>query len=144
MKTKWCCWCKKDVSADEFRPNKQMRDGLTSHCKSCESKRGRDWKINNPERVRSHHLKNYGVSTEQYSLMFDAQDGACAICRGPSTKRYLSVDHDHSCCPEKNKSCGGCVRGLLCVKCNLLLGYAEDSVERLADAIVYLLDREIV
>jgi hypothetical protein len=29
------------------------------------------------------------------------------------------VDHDHACCQKKNRSCGKCIRGLLCHTCNI-------------------------
>jgi len=81
---------------------------------------------------------------EQYLSLCEKQDGRCAICRrksedsiyGKSTK-WLSVDHDHRCCPEKT-TCGKCRRGLLCSGCNFFLGIAEDSIERLRAAISYL------
>jgi len=42
----------------------------------------------------------------------------------------MSVDHGHNG--------DRAVRGILCHKCNILLGAAEDDVERLAKAITYL------
>jgi hypothetical protein len=47
------------------------------------------------------------------------------------------VDHDHACC-DGPTSCGKCVRGFICSKCNRLLGCAEDSMVRLCSAIEYL------
>lgn len=55
----------------------------------------------------------------------------CTLCdqrvgvTGSVTQRsYSAVDHDHSCCPG-GESCGQCIRGLLCVKCNTQLGAFE-------------------
>lgn len=73
----------------------------------------------------------YGITLEDYNNMFQSQMGCCAICGTHQTKfaKGLAVDHCHT---SKN------VRGLLCTKCNLLLGYASDNVEILLSAINYL------
>lgn len=47
-----------------------------------------------------------------------AQDGKCGICGRRPRGRRLNVDHDHRCCPESGRSCGRCIRGLLCNSCN--------------------------
>lgn len=69
--------------------------------------------------------------------MRDAQGGVCAICRcndadcHPNPSNYgharpLFVDHDHMCCNSYNsRSCGQCIRGLLCIRCNNDLGLYE-------------------
>lgn len=84
-----------------------------------------------PEKHRKRHYKwRYGISLEQYNEMVVAQDGRCAICRGPPTRNgRLYVDHDHKT---------GKVRGLLCWEDNLVLGQAKDSPERLRAAAEYL------
>jgi hypothetical protein len=84
------------------------------------------------EKERDHRLRrNYGISTDQYDLMFQEQAGLCAICRSPETtkKKTLSVDHDHET---------GTTRKLLCHHCNSLLGHAKDNVGILQSAIQYL------
>jgi len=70
--------------------------------------------------------------------MLEDQAGVCAICGLINENgRMLAVDHDHSCCPG-DRSCGKCVRKLLCGDCNMGLGKFKDDVELLAKAISYL------
>lgn len=65
----------------------------------------------------------------------DAQGNVCAICcTAPATPQgfaELQIDHDHRT---------GRVRGLLCRRCNLMLGLADDEIARLYAAIAYLKD----
>jgi hypothetical protein len=71
-------------------------------------------------------LQKFNITVEQYDALFQAQGGLCAICRQPETARHrgrgrviaLAVDHNHNCCPERGYSCGKCIRGLLCDRCN--------------------------
>lgn len=66
--------------------------------------------------------------------------GKCDICgkSGEYRKGDLAIDHDHSCCPEPARSCGKCIRGLLCSQCNWAIGQAGDSPERLRAMADYL------
>jgi hypothetical protein len=73
--------------------------------------------------------------------MLAAQGGGCAICGAtePGGRGTFHVDHDHGCCAGTNrKTCGSCVRGLLCNGCNIGLGAFADDTTRLAAAIAYL------
>lgn len=80
----------------------------------------------------------YMMTPIQFRDMYDRQGGACAICGYKFTSRTsIHVDHDHSCCPT-GVSCGGCVRGLLCRRCNTLIGQADDDLNVLRKAIAYL------
>jgi hypothetical protein len=65
----------------------------------------------------------FGITPEMYADMLARQGGRCAICEKPNGfySVRLVIDHDHACCPGK-KTCGKCVRGLLCTACNLHLG----------------------
>lgn len=82
--------------------------------------------------------KTYGLGENDYGLMYEAQNGTCAICqRANGATRKLSVDHDHKCC-NGPVSCGYCVRGLLCRPCNDMLGHARDDWQMFARAIRYL------
>ena len=76
--------------------------------------------------------RNYGIDLEGYLDLLDKQGGGCAICRGGTNGRgVFHVDHCHDT---------GKVRGLLCAKCNILLGHADDDTARLRAAIAYLID----
>jgi len=56
-------------------------------------------------------LKRFGITEEQYDILYSEQRGCCAVCRRPagSFKFRLAVDHDH-----QTKE----IRGLLCTHCN--------------------------
>jgi len=74
--------------------------------------------------VRDRNLWNkYRLRPEDFDDLLESQNNACAICLEPFTKTP-QVDHDHECCPGQ-KSCGNCVRGLLCRRCNIFLGFLE-------------------
>ncbi len=92
--------------------------------------------IDRPELHLGHRLKSvYGMTVTDYVQMLEKQNGVCAICHKPETHvkngklAMLAVDHCHT---------GGHVRGLLCVNCNLMLGYSKDNVDTLQRAINYL------
>ena len=82
----------------------------------------------------------YNITLAQYELMVEAQGGLCKICgnKNPEGLKRWHIDHDHKCCPRKRGCCGKCIRGLLCVTCNLALGAAKDSPELLQKMIDYL------
>ncbi len=104
----------------------------------------REWRKLNPDRDAElqdkYHLKDKGLTVEKLKQMQETQNGFCAICPEPlDSGRRPNVDHDHKCCPGgKEKRCGNCNRGLLCNRCNLLLGMAGDNTEILQAAISYL------
>lgn len=90
------------------------------------------------DRVRARHIMlRYKMTMEQYEQF--AKDG-CEICaKGHLAWRKLHIDHDHNCCPvEKNdknqaihyRTCGLCIRGPLCDKCNGAVGLFEAGMMR--------------
>ncbi len=84
------------------------------------------WKANNKDKVFGYHLqRKYGISLEQYDLMYGYSQGQCGICKAtiahglePDVKVGLKacVDHCHTT---------GKVRGLLCHYCNRSLAFLE-------------------
>ena len=77
-------------------------------------------------------MSRYGVTPEQYDA---ALERGCPICHRKVDR--LVIDHDHACCPG-GKSCGECVRDLICRACNAMLGLAGDEPDRLRSAADYL------
>ena len=72
----------------------------------------------------------YGLTEEEYKKLFISQNNKCAICGCKFTNENKGfVDHSHI---------NGKVRGLLCTKCNTLLGMAQDNIDILEKAIQYL------
>lgn len=144
-----CKACVREYDMKEHDPKRIMPrkevDGLV-HCRKCERYLDKSsfWRQQTYCKEcavlvgHSRNLKRYGLTVDTYIDLEKEQNGICAICKNPeSKKRRLSVDHDHSCCPGTD-SCGKCIRGLLCSNCNTTLGLVKDSVETLKSAIKYL------
>lgn len=80
-------------------------------------------------------LKRVGLSLSEYQIQFEGQKGCCALCGTPETEifrgkvRLLAVDHDHRT---------GKKRGLLCRRCNCILGMFDDNPVLFELAIEYL------
>jgi hypothetical protein len=81
-------------------------------------------------------LRNYNLSQEVFEDLWESQSGLCEICKSDLESGF-SIDHDHSCCPS-TVSCGTCVRGLLCMSCNVAIGLMQDNTTRFRRAIEYL------
>lgn len=70
--------------------------------------------------------RNYSISLDDYNAMLKAQGYGCALC-GMTERdngKKLAVDHWHGCShqpSDRHKSCGRCIRALLCNRCNLQL-----------------------
>jgi len=63
--------------------------------------------------------QTYKITLKQFELMWNNQQGRCAICEIDLLtlpQKQVHVDHDH----ESNQ-----VRGVLCAKCNNGLGFIE-------------------
>jgi hypothetical protein len=91
------------------------------------------------EYIRRNHLKRmFKLTPEQYEEMAKNGCEICGIHALPHKK--LHVDHDHKCCPPKYNektnrlnainSCGLCVRGIVCDKCNQAIGRYERGILR--------------
>ena len=127
--TKKCTKCGEEKPIDnfgEYTSTCGRGPYVQSQCISCRGNFDSEWH----KSLKLQH--KYGINLAQYNLILKSQKGVCAICGQPEANHILgglSVDHDHKTFK---------IRGLLCKKCNLLLGYAKDKVEILKSAIAYL------
>lgn len=127
---KRCRKCAVVKPAQEFY---RHQGGRHPRCKEClrAEDRERYQRTNGKDRVFEQSLKKrYGITLAQYNQMSADQGHVCAMCsEKPETAKRMHVDHDHVT---------GKIRALLCHHCNLLLGNAKDSIDRLRLAIAYL------
>lgn len=150
-----CGECKKDLTYDLFPNNKNTKDGLSHYCKKCcvkktmESrnrektinpltgkrnykKKYNQYAVNSKDYIRNSVLKTkYKINLEIYNQMILDQNNKCAICNRHTNilPKALDVDHCHTT---------GKVRGLLCGKCNMGIGYFQDNPEIIEKALNYI------
>lgn len=83
-------------------------------------------------KIASRSLFNrVGITLKQKEELFESQRSKCASCGAtePGTKVGWHTDHDH-----KTKF----IRGVLCHKCNMLLGFFEKQADRIELVKAYL------
>lgn len=127
-----CSDCGKKQSIDSFYKDNTVNSGFQNVCKTCRKlQRNSRWhNLSQEEKslLLNHQWRRwvwgrFNLSPTKYDEMVEAQGGACAFC-GEVPEKRLCVDHDHACCSGE-RSCGECVRDLLCTSCNLHLGWME-------------------
>lgn len=156
---KVCKDCQQSLSVDRFPQRKQSTDGLHWLCLDCKRAQGREWgrayNARHPEARRQSAVryqranaekasktireKKYKMTLEQIERMIIEQGDACKLCRGELGDTW-TVDHDHACCP-KAYTCGQCIRGVLCRRCNIALGMFREDPELLIAASIYVTQR---
>lgn len=133
-----CARCREEKDASAF-------GGVTNpYCRPCHTEYERERrKVNgqqNPEYTRAINLRRYGLTIAQFDAMLTAQDSQCAICqtRDPGGQGW-HVDHDHRCCNTRKTSCGRCIRGILCSRCNIAIGNLRDNEIIIQAALDYVI-----
>lgn len=97
-------------------------------CRACNTITRTQWARNNKDRVAVHSRKfKYGITEAQYSDMCLLQDNKCAVCH-ENFSGTPHIDHNHAT---------GKVRGLLCRRCNIFVGFLETK-DVLDEARAYL------
>lgn len=129
----------------EVKPADEYSGRTHSYCKPCAAIYARGMRKREDPARRARYrrwetLGRYGLTDAQFEAMIRDQGGRCAICstNQPGGSGVWHIDHDHRCCGERRKSCGKCVRGLLCSRCNIGLGNFGDDPKVLESAIAYL------
>jgi len=125
MNERRCPRCNRVKALSEFSPDKSRKNGVSAWCRSCRGSYKRLYDLKHPNSRKASNLRiKYGITLEEYEVMFKAQGGVCAVCGQSETTRYrgtlrsLAVDHNHVT---------GRVRGLLCGNCNKALGLLKDN-----------------
>lgn len=145
-----CTGCGLVKEITQFYIKKSSRKGYASQCKTCQEKYWEtdDYKQKHSERAKqwyktprgkrvwlnSYYRRHFGITIEEYERLLSEQNSRCGICETEkcATGKSFAVDHDHTT---------GRVRGLLCKKCNLALGFLEDDTSRMQRAINYMRKR---
>jgi hypothetical protein len=137
---KCCSLCKKTKKAEEFSETFRTVDGLHSRCKSCINNIARERYKEDPVKLseinrRAKYKAKYGLTVDDYDVLFAKQGGKCALCgidnTGRENAKHFAIDHCHDT---------GVIRGLLCSPCNTALGLMKDNVDTMYNAIGYVLE----
>ena len=128
---KKCSKCGNEKDRNGFWGDPRTKDQLRAECKSCIRKRNRRWQRRNPEKCAGFQRKfRYGLTARDYADLVRNQNGRCLICRrNESETGPLVVDHCHT---------AYFVRGLLCNRCNVLVGYIEKNRALLRGVLDYV------
>jgi hypothetical protein len=131
------CYCKvcKRIKGSEWKQkNKAQHLDFQKRYREANRQKLRNYNKQydrlNKDKVRSQDLKSkYGITLDQYKILFVQQNGSCKICAALPKIKALAVDHCHKT---------GKVRGLLCGLCNRGLGMFKDNTILLYKAADYL------
>ncbi len=130
----WCRECKNEYQRDR-------RANLTAEQREKVNAQMREYTkayyVEQAVKRRLTQMKyRYGVSEETIMAILSEQDNKCAICKDDLGEKF-DVDHDHKCCKGK-RSCGKCVRGILCPGCNKGIGLLREDENVMRNAIKYI------
>ena len=114
-------------------PDIAHRKWTAEHAKHRDRERARFkvyWAAHRDQRLANSRRAKYGIEGDWYRDQLVGQAGRCLICgRVMGPRQDTHIDHDHAT---------GKVRGLLCGRCNKVLGFAGDDPAILTGAVRYL------
>ena len=105
-----------------------------AHCTICKNEAQKKYMDSLEQEHKKAKYKNerllsrYGISLDDYKKLIKEQKYRCKIC---NNRDRLVLDH----CHIRNE-----FRGLICSRCNTMLGFAKDDIDILASGIEYLIN----
>lgn len=123
--------------ARKYRATLKGKEMLRRHRATAKSKatQARYWASPKGKAAirRRHRKRRYGMSEATYVAMWESQGGRCANsgCHVEIFMNTLKCNIDH--CHQSNR-----VRGLLCNRCNIILGFIENSAQILDGLKAYI------
>jgi hypothetical protein len=146
MTVRVCIKCKLEKNIEDFAKDSRCSSGRRGKCKKCHTeymieyyKKNKD-KRDAKNKMNTKYVapwKRHHITEEKFETMLNLFNGKCHVCR---EKEATSIDHDHSCC-SKNRSCGKCVRGILCRGCNTALGSLKENPDTISRLLIYIKPR---
>ena len=138
-----CTKCNQDREEEYYpsplivrRKNGSVYKKRRPQCKDCVNKHKRimnarknpadSFEVGGYRRSRRRLWETHRMTEDEYTAMYDSQQGVCAICKKAQAR---VVDHNHST---------GKVRALLCQHCNVMIGTSLESVYTLEQGIKYI------
>ena len=132
---KICAKCKDKKDISLFPKNKNSKDGYHHYCKKCkniDSKKRYKNNFDYRENLKNNAiLRKYGITKKDLLNKLKNQNNKCEICNVEILEEHKNVRIDHNHITGK-------VRGILCPKCNLMLGLVNDDIKLLNKIINYL------
>lgn len=118
---KQCQYCERWLDLNCFTKQNHAPDKLAYKCKLCRN------------------LERHNISYDRFIKIISYQDWSCAVCKTKLNENIneLCIDHDHSCC-TKADSCGKCIRGILCRKCNMAEGLLKSDISIIENLLIYV------
>jgi hypothetical protein len=98
-----CCRCYQMLPLELFHKHKTAKYGVHPYCSTCARER--------------HLVEKYNLTLKDKEVLYAQQNKMCKICDSQLPIEKLVVDHCHD---------SGKVRGLLCDRCNTVLGKIGD------------------
>jgi len=121
---KWCSKCDKWKPLSEFGMKKYKDQKIfRSQCKTCGNLLSKECR----DKDGGSRYTKYGITKEIFDECIKKNNNCCPICNKQLKKSH--IDHDHKT---------GEFRGVICFKCNGLLGMCGDDINILKNSIEYL------